>query len=470
MDTRHHIALVRLNNPGLGIVTPPLGIGYLLKSLRQMKEINPLFIDCHLHDLHADELVTRLTALKPFLIGFQVYSIDYLQFSTILPKLRAALPDTVLIAGGPHVTALPDLTLNENPALDYVICGEGEIALPMLIRHILYNERPLASICNLAYRVPGKTTRTKNEWINVDDFGAPAWDAIAPQNYPPVQHGTFHKSTKVVPIITSRGCPYPCTFCAGSLMTGTTIRVRSIASVVDEIEALQNEYGFEEFIIEDENFTFYRERVIEFADEILKRRITCYFSFPNGIRLDRLDEETVLKLKAIGTYMVALGIESISPNTLRRMNKDWSREQVISQIAVLKRHGIIVQANFILGFRDDTLEDIGESVAFANQLDVDQIYFSNYIPLPGTPDFDILLESGEIELSGIDWNKYSGFHGKYPYHPKDVPVDILRSLIRKATLGFYSRPGVMFNFLKRMTHPVYIRSLFFRVSRLFFHR
>jgi len=467
---KHTVALIRLKNPGLGIVTPPLGIGYLLKSLRQLAEVNPVFIDCHLQNTQADVLIDQLKALQPFLIGFQVYSIDYLQLCTLLPKVRAALPEAVIVAGGPHVTALPDLTLNENAALDFIICGEGEIALPMLIKCLLYKDRPLASICNLAYRDSGKIARTTTEWINVDDFGAPAWDDIAPHKYPPIQHGTFHKSTKVVPIITSRGCPYPCTFCAGSSMTGKAIRTRAVTSVVDEIEFLQSEYGFEEFIIEDENFTFYRERVIEFADEILKRQIRCYFSFPNGIRLDRIDDETVLKLRAIGTYMVVLGIESISPGTLRRMNKNWSREQVIRQISILKKHGIIVQANFILGFRDDTVQDINESAEFARELDVDQIYFSNYIPLPGTADFDILVSSGEIELSKIDWNTYTGFYGQYPYHPKEVSVEQLKSIIRKATLRFYARPKILLNFLKRMTHIIFIKSLLFRISRLFFQK
>lgn len=470
MNEQRNIALVRLKNAGLGIVTPPLGIGYLLKSLKRLPEVNAVFIDCHLRNLGTDDLINELERLKPILVGFQVYSVDYRQFGAILPRLKQRFPDICLIAGGPHVTALPELTLDENPDLDFIVCGEGEIALPKIVEHLLHKNILLSSINNLAYREAGTRITTEKQWINVDDFGAPAWKELAPDKYPPVQHGTFHKSTKVVPVITSRGCPYPCTFCAGSLMTGKEIRVRNITSVVDEIEFLQSEYGFEEFIIEDENFTFYRERVIAFADEILRRNIKCHFSFPNGVRLDRLDEEIVGKLKGMGAYMVAVGIESIAPDTLKRMKKNWTREQIIGQVKLLKKHGLIVQANFILGFRADSPGDIRESIEFALELDVDQVYFSNYIPLPGTADFNILRDSGEIELSTIDWSKYTGYYGQYPYHPQGISAEELKSMIRRATFDFYARPKILFNFLKRVSRPVFLRSLFFRISQIFFRK
>lgn len=469
MKQNRNIVLVRLKNPTLGIITTPLGIGYLLKTLRTVENITFSFVDCHLHDIDETALIQHLQELNPLLVGIQVFSIDYVRFSRILPLLKKALPNTTLVAGGPHVTALPELTLKSNPDLDFIVCGEGELALPMLLRWLL-NQDPefyLSDIPNLVYRENGKCIRNKTEWIDVNEFGAPDWDLLEPQHYPPIQHGTFHKSTKVVPILTSRGCPYPCTFCAGSLMTGKQIRRRDVKEVVNEIEFLQNKYGFEEFIIEDENFTFFKEHVIEFADEIERRGIQCYFSFPNGIRLDRLDEDLVQKLHSMGAYMVALGIESISTNTLKRMNKKWSRKQVMDKVNLLKRYKFIVQANFILGFRDDSLIDVQESIDFALELDIDQVYFGNYIPLPGTDDFDLLIDRREIILSNINWDQYSSFYGQYPYHPPKITAKELNIVIKKATMRFYLRPRILFRFLKRMTHPVFLRSLIFRTFRVF---
>jgi radical SAM superfamily enzyme YgiQ (UPF0313 family) len=448
----------------LNIVTPPLGIGYLLKAVGKVPGAAPIFLDCHLEGMGERALARRLRELDPVVVGFQVFSIDYLRFARAVRAVRAALPRTCTVAGGPHVTALPELTLDENPDLDLVVCGEGDRALPMLVEAVLAARQ---HIPNLAYRGEAGCVRTETQFVeDVDEFGAPDWERLKPDRYPPIQHGTFHKSTKVVPILTSRGCPYPCSFCAGHLLTGRRIRRRNIGDVVDEIQLLQRDYGFEEFIIEDENLTFYREHVLRFADEIERRGIRCYFSLPNGVRLDRLDEEVISRLRDIGTYLVVLGVESISPNTLKRMRKNWSRAQVVEVVALLRKHGFTVQANFILGFRDDTMEDIQESVEFALELDIDQAYFCNYIPLPGTEDTRLLLERGELSHASTHWDRYSGFYGKYPYHPLAVSSAELERAVKIATLRFFLRPKILIGFLRRLHHPVFLRSLAYRASHV----
>jgi anaerobic magnesium-protoporphyrin IX monomethyl ester cyclase len=469
MNENRTLVLVRLKNPTLGIITPPLGIGYLMKSLKPVENLVVRFIDCHLLDMEESTLIRCLRNIRPFLVGFLVFSADYVRFTNILPLLKKNLVNSTVVAGGPHVTALPEQTLQANPELDYIVCGEGERALPLLVQRLLDRGQTdsLADIPNLVYRENGRFIRNRTEWIEVNEVGAPDWELLKPHLYPPIQHGTFHRSTKVVPIMTSRGCPFPCTFCAGSLMTGKRIRRRDVGDVVDEIEFLQGRYGFEEFIVEDENFTYHKDHVLAFAAEIERRGIRCHFSFPNGIRLDRVDEEIAQKMQSMGGYMVAVGIESISADTLQRMGKRWNRQQIIDQVNLLKRHHFIVQANFILGFSGDTMQDIQESIDFAMELNIDQVYFGNYIPLPGTADFDRLMERGEIRLDGIDWNQYSAFYGQYPYHPPGVSVKELARAIQRATIRFYLRPRILSAFIRRLTRPVFFKSLLFRIFRVF---
>jgi len=470
--TKRNVVLTRLPNPSLRHITPPLGLGFLLEALKEVESVTPVLIDRHLEAESDGEFIRRVQELEPLAVGVQVFCVDYALFSELLPRLKQALPDTFLIAGGPHPTVLPQLTLEQNPDVDVVVCGEGEVALPRLVRALLEDrlESELERIPNLAYRHDGEFRQTAQEFIDVQRFDRPAWDLLQPRRYPAVQHGTFHKSTKVVPILTSRGCPYPCTFCAGHLTTGKKIRRRRPQDVVDEIEFLKREYGFEEFIIEDENFTFYKEHVLAIAGEIKRRGIDSYFSLPGGIRLDRIDEEIVRHLSEMGTYLTALGIESISPSTLRRMRKRWSREQVDERVRLLKRHGIMVQASFILGFRDDTLADIEETIDFALQLDVDQAYFGNYLPLPGTEDFEVLVDRGDLVLEDIDWKEYVTYGGHYPYHPRDVSAEELHRAIKRATLRFYLRPRILLGFLSRLRSPTLVRSFLSRASRLFLRR
>jgi anaerobic magnesium-protoporphyrin IX monomethyl ester cyclase len=238
--------------------------------------------------------------------------------------------------------------------------------------------------------------------------------------------------------------------------------------VVDEIEWLQKTYGFEEFIIEDENFTFYKSHVTEFADELTRRKIKCYFSFPNGVRLDRLDDEIVRRLAEMGTYVACLGIESGSRATLDKMDKHWDFDMVRERVLLFKKYGIIVNGSFILGYRDETMEDIEKTIAYALSLPIDMAYFGNYLPLPGSVDFNFLVERGDLDLNRIDWEHYNSYAGVLPYHPKQVSETQLMKAVKKATLRFYLRPRIALGFLKRMTSLVFIKSFFFRLSHIMF--
>lgn len=307
------VVLVRLRNY-TNLKTPPLGIGYLLKALEGIKGIKPEFVDEQRDKIDETELLDKISFMQPLILGFQVFSVDYARFRHLIPKIRKVCPETKLIAGGSHVSALPEQTLIENCDLDFVIKGEGEESLRLLTRNILARREldndKIKEIPNLVYRINHSIVSNTTKSVDVNEFNSPAWNILAPDKYPPIQHGTFHKSNRVVSILTSRGCPYPCTFCAGHLITGKEIRRRNIDNIVDEIQFLQCRYGFEEFIIEDENFTFYKEHVINLSNELRKRKIKCCFSLPNGVRLDRIDEEIVYHLKIMGTHMVGVGISS----------------------------------------------------------------------------------------------------------------------------------------------------------------
>ncbi len=460
------VVLVRLANANNNWTSPPIGIGYLMKALLVVEGINPVFIDCKLDNIDNEKLLSKLRDLNPLLIGFQLFSADYSMFVNLLPQIKQHIPESRCVAGGPHISGLPNHTLETNPDLDYAITGEAEEALPHLVRYLLAedNHQVIEEIPNLVHRKNGSIIHNAQKWIDVNEWDAPAWSVIRPDLYPPIQHGVFHKSKKVVPILTSRGCPYPCTFCAGNLVTGKKIRLRNIKSVVDEIEWLQNTYHFGEFIIEDENFTFHKSHVLAFADEIKNRNIKCHFSFPNGVRLDKLDEEIISRLAEMGTYNVVLGLESGSRETLTKMGKHWDFDEVRRKINLLHKYGILASGSFIVGYRDETMEDINKTIKYALSLPLNAAYFGNYLPLPGTKDFEILLHKGEIALDKIKWENYNSYTGELPYHPKDLSQKEFRRALKMVYLKFYLRPTIAIGMLKRMTNPVLIRSF---ISRFF---
>ncbi|MBF0381299.1 MAG: B12-binding domain-containing radical SAM protein [Magnetococcales bacterium] len=467
----NNVVIIRLPNT-FNITTPPLGIGYLLESLKKIDNVNGVFIDAKLDKLNDVTLLKKISNLSPILVGFQVFSSEYNHVRQLIPKIRSLVPDTKIILGGPHPTAIPAETFNDNKELDYIVIGEGEVALAKLVTLLVEDSaerESLADIPNFAWRDQQDVViNEKKEATDIHEFKEPAWDLLQPHRYPAIQHGTFHKSTKVVPIMTSRGCPYPCTFCAGHLVTGKSVRLRKVNDIVDEIQNLIDKYGFEEFLIEDENFTYYRDHVLDFSKELKVRNISCHFSLPNGIRLDRIDEEIVAAMSEMGVYVAGFGIESVSPRTLKAMKKSWTTEQINQKVELLQKYGILAQGGIILGFSGDTVEDIKITVDFVLKSNLSRVFFGNYIPLPGTEDFNRLIATGEISYDTIEWERYTSYYGgKLPYHPKEISEKELRHLIKSATLRFYLRPKILIPFLKNLTSPVFIKSFLFRIFRIF---
>jgi len=464
-----NVVLVRLGSRTNPVITPPLGIGYLLKVLENINGVSPVFIDAHRDRISRNRLLEKIKALSPHIVGFQVFSIDYAAFRRLMPQIRAICPKSKIIAGGPHISGLPEQTLIENPDLDFVVKGEGEEALDLLVRGLSDGSlsRTIEDIPNLGYRSGGRVVVNKGAFVDVNKYGAPNWKLLEPDKYPAIQHGTFHKADRVVPILTSRGCPYPCTFCAGHLVTGKKIRRRDVKNIVDEIEFLQSTYGFEEIIIEDENFTFYKEHVIELSNELKNRKVKCHVSFPSGIRLDRIDDEIVHHLRRMGTYMVTLGIESGSQKTLKAMKKSWNLQEVKDKVRLLRKNRIVILACFIVGFCDETLEDIEMTMDFAIKSGVDTAFFGNYIPLPGSEDFNRMVAKKELELEKINWDTYTSCFDKFPYCPPGMSEKDLRKAIQWGTFRFYCRPRIILGLLKRMTRPIFLKSFVSRAIDVF---
>ena len=113
------------------------------------------------------------------------------------------------------------------------------------------------------------------------------------------------------------------------------------------------------------------------------------------------------------------------------------------------------------------MEDIEATIGFALDSGADTAYFGNYLPLPGSEDFERLVHSGDLDPDGIDWDAYTAYYGKIPYHPPAVSKKELLKAVKSATYRFYLRPKTLWGLLKRMSHPVFIQNLFFRVSSLF---
>jgi len=274
---------------------PPLGLGYLASALRK-EHFTVSVLDCVKERLDMAGLRKYVSKLDFRVVGFQIFSCDLAAVKESVKIIREIRDDTIVIVGGAHPTCTGGEVFGDIEGLDFAFQGEGEKGLPLLLKRILRNEDiPKTTICGLIWKENGKVCANERVFTeDLDTLDFPAWDILRPDTYPQNPQGAFFRNFPVAPIVTTRGCPYPCTFCASGLVMGKKLRLRSIDNVIREMELLYNDYGIREFHIVDDNFTFYPERVMEFCGKAKKSGMKFSMSFPNGVRLDTLTKEMLL--------------------------------------------------------------------------------------------------------------------------------------------------------------------------------
>ena len=419
---------------------PPLGLGYLATALRK-GGFDVQVLDCTRERLGAEAFRRRVAELQPRVVGFQTFSYDFHAVQADLEIVKEVNPSIVTVVGGAHPSGAPLETLEQMTAADYAFRGEAEHGLPLLVRSCLRNEAiDLRTIPGLVWREDGEVHLNEVGFIDdLDSLGQPSWDRLDPRAYQFAPQGVFLESPPVAPISTSRGCPFQCTYCAGKTLTGTNIRKRSIPLVLDEVEFLYHDYGIREIHIVDDNFTMFRDRVVEFCDGLQERHLKIHFTFPNGVRIDTLDRELLQVLKQAGCYSMIVGVESGSDRVLKDMKKSLTTETIRQGVALIKEAGIDVSGFFILGYPTETREDMLRTIAFSQSLGLDAAHFSNFLPLPGTEATEMLRQQGK--LPELDWSQL--FYSKTAFVPEGMTAADLKRLQRQAYLGFYLRPSVL---------------------------
>jgi radical SAM superfamily enzyme YgiQ (UPF0313 family) len=244
--------------------------------------------------------------------------------------------------------------------------------------------------------------------------------------------------------MTSRGCPFRCSFCSSGAFLGRKLRLRSPKEVVDEIELLVNKYGVKEIHFEDDNFTLIKDHAKAICREIIARNIKIVWQSPNGVRIDSLDDELIYLMKESGCYRLAFGIESASQKILDRANKMIDLRKVPDAIKKVKKAGIEAHGFFILGLPGETRETAMETINFATKLSLDLANFALLVPLPGS---QIFKECYGADIEKINWDEFNYFSG---YTVGNLSLDNLRKFQKIALRKFYSNPKVAFNLLRRI--------------------
>lgn len=404
---------------------PPLGIASLAAFLRERKHISKIL------DLAIDEKDPKKVCkeFSPDYVGFSVTTPLLLEANILAKELKENFPELNIIFGGPHPSTDIKGVLKQD-FVDFVVFGEGELTLAELLE-----SKPLGGIRGLAYKEGGEIRiNPPRELIrNLDSLPMPTWDLLNIYKYP--DHPLSIRRPNIS-IITSRGCPFGCTYCSKSVF-GRTFRKMSYKKVVDQMEYLINNYGIKEFQIIDDVFTLDKERVNNICKEILKRKLKIKWMTPNGVRVDSLDIDTLKVMKHAGCHYLYLGIESGSSKILDRIKKGITLDQVQKTVKMINKTGIHVGAFFMFDLPDETIEDIRQTIDFAKSLKIDSVKFGILVPLPGTEIFEEFKKKGFIK--NFDYSTY--FWHKEPVFETDLlSKEIVFKYYKISYREFYLRP------------------------------
>jgi radical SAM superfamily enzyme YgiQ (UPF0313 family) len=307
--------------------------------------------------------------------------------------LKQSLPQLPVVVGGPHASGAKEAVFIQFPGLEYAFVGEADRSFPqfveMLHRHnFLPPPEALEEIAGLMWRDNDQIRINPPDIIeDLDALGWPAWDLLKPEETHVPFNVFYSKREPIVGITTARGCTSHCTYCSIHLIEGRRYRARSPEHILDEMELLVRRHGVREIQFVDSNCIQDKGRMIKICQGIIERRLDIVWSCPNGVKAGSVDEELAGWMSRSGCHFVFLGIETGSPRIQKKIRKGLNLTQLPEKIAMLKRNGINVGGFFMIGFPDESREEIYQTVNLALSLDIDVAAISVFVPLPGSEIF-----------------------------------------------------------------------------------
>lgn len=380
-----HLCLIHSPCPALDDdrLEPPLGLMYLAAVARALGHV------VHLADLAGMTIQAGETLVNDIpsdcdVYGFSTYSVSYATTLRLVTAVRNRNPDALFLAGGPHATALPEQVAADG--FDTVVTGEGEIAIAQVLATLQRGERP--------HRILAGTPPEP-----LDDLPWPAYELV--------DLASYHRQVAGMPslsLLSSRGCPFPCTFCNSNIMgSGRPVRFRSADDVVAEIRYLKAQYGVRHFRFQDDLFTSSPRR-IEALAPLVQAEDIVYRCFA---RVTGFTARVANLLAQSGCRHVSFGVESGSPQILAHhaMNKHQSPAQIRQALENAAKAGLTSRIYLIVGFPGETEETIAETIDLVKGCPWEEFMVYPLIPYPGTPIHDHPDRFGIVTMDR-DYSRY----------------------------------------------------------------
>jgi len=374
-----------VNPPGWQKGSTNLGLCYLAGALIANGH-EALILDVNDTDDPPEVVARKAEEYGPAVIGFSLKTATANAALLLSKAIKKRYNKAMHVAGGAHVTLAYEECLRENPEIEYCFVGESDSSFIEFVER-LQEGKGLKRIAGIAYRSGDKIKATQRNYIeDLDSLPIPSMEAI---------EGFSFKEFRY-PMITSRGCPYPCTYCCVGVVSSKKWRARTPENIIAELRAVKAKHGITSFEILDDNFTLRVDRAKAFCRLLIESGMNLTWYCHNGIRADKIDMELAQLMKKAGCTSVALGVESGDAKIFASIKKGEPLEAVVNAVKCIQAAGMQAVGYFIIGLPGDTLEGIKKTIKFQQSLGLNHFTYGILNPYPFTEVYDVIKREGKV--------------------------------------------------------------------------
>ncbi|UFS69371.1 B12-binding domain-containing radical SAM protein [Geomonas sp. RF6] len=423
----------------LANIMPPLGLASIAAYVER-RGMSADIIDCYARPDSDRAICDYLKAERPAFLGLSCTTSSFLDGIRIAEMARSIVPGITTVFGGPHVSALKEELFPRFRGMDIAVIGEGEETMAQLMEKGLDDP---ASVKGIIYRPGGGAegcfTGYPDQLLELDDLPFPAYEKLEgfPTSYMlPIFN---YPKTPNTSCISSRGCPYSCSYCDRSVFR-RSFRYNSASYLYEHLRYLRERFGVRHINFYDDQFTFNRKRVEEFARLMIDRPLGMTYNC--AVRAEHIDPELLALMKRSGCWMMSLGIETGDPELLAQHRQNADLDHLARKIRMIKDAGMRTKGLLMIGLPGETEESIRRSMDYVFSLPIDDFNLAKFTPFPGSPIYDRIHELGEFNE---DWEQMDCMN--FLFVTKGMTRERLEELFQEFYRNHFKRPKVLWGYV-----------------------
>jgi anaerobic magnesium-protoporphyrin IX monomethyl ester cyclase len=415
---------------------PPLGMLYIAGMLIN-EGIEVSILDQAIRNATIEQTINWVKKQNPDIVGFSVCGSSAREAFRVVEAVKKANPDTLTVLGNYHATFNAERILRKYQGVDIIVRGEGEYTSVDLVK-ALEEKRSLKKVDGLTFRNNGNIVSTPDRPLikNIDELPFPD-RSLMNAEYTSLIHGIKAATRRFTTVVSSRGCPFQCTFCGCRKFARGMWRPRSVENIMKELEYLKSQ-GYEQFLFVDDNFTLNTKRVVDFCKQMRKNHMNMEWFCDS--RVDHVSYDMFREMVQAGCKILYFGIESGNQRILNYYKKGITPDQSRKAVSKARKAGMdVIVGSFIVGAPDETRREVETTLRFAHELDIDVPQLNVLGAFTGTDLWKEVVAKGWIDEEKM-WET-----GAYvaSISPHAVPFDELRRMVFDYFRGFYLRNEVL---------------------------